>query len=361
MKELPPFVSNPIKTEGHFAVGIKGSGKSALGENIAATHYRHRYIICDLLDGNDFEAAFWGIPGSKGGCYPTLLVHPPWYEVTLKNGMFSHIKPISSEEGLKKILKIAKQERRIVTMACKLWRRGTVGNLLKEWLFDLPDITSRVKSRIFVLMREVGSYAFSQLKIFPELEDEFRRALVYLFRESRHHEISFFFDAHRLVDLHRSIRVLCDRSHIKLSSREMIPNEKQWVFQEIKSWREKFARKAWKTRETLYPRIQKLWAREFYGVGPFEELRPVYKFQMAPFRHKRPSDVFEDITGFHFKYDATKEEEFVRQNEMKKAPKKELIYIAMLQNPGATDGEIARRVDCSRPYVTQIRNAIRTA
>lgn len=358
MKLLPPVVCNPKNTEGIFAVGIKGAGKSALGEAIAAQHYLQHYIICDFLDGNDFEAAFWGIPGPKGFCYPTLLVHPPWYKITANNGKFSHIKPICSEIGLKKILECARDERRIITMACALWRQGTVGNLLKDWLFQLPEIAPQINNRIFVLMREVGSYAFSQLRIFPELEDEFRRGLIWLFREGRHHEISFFFDAHRLVDLHRSIRTLCDRTLIKLSSREMIPDEKQWVFQELENWRDKFGMRNWKLREALYPPIQKLWPSEFYSVGPFEELQPKLQFHMAPFRHKRPSDNFQRITGFQFKYDAAKEEEYTRQEEMKAAPKKEAVYIEMLRNPAASDSEISRIVGCSQSYVTRIRHSL---
>lgn len=362
IRRFPKFVADPSKTEGHFGVGIKGSGKSALGEKIAEVHHWNGYIVFDGLDGNDMEAAFWGIPGPSGLCYNTLLVHPPWYSIKLTDPRFSHIKPISSEIGLLPILKKAEVERRIITIACHLWKRGTVGNLLKDWLFEITEVAPRLDRPIFILMREVGSYAFSQLRIFPELEDEFRRALIWCFREARHHNVSFFFDAHRYIDLHKSIRSLCDHKHVKLSSKEMLPAELHWMFSHVKEWREKlFSRKRWKFREQTYPRVQKLYPNELYSVGHFEELRPIYKFSMASFHHKRPRDDFERITGFRFKFDAAKYDQHMKAEEVERAPKKLRVLQALIKYPEATDIKIAEIVKCSHQYVSMVRREARAS
>lgn len=357
-RDIPDIVADPSKTAGHFGVGIKGSGKSALGERIAEKHYHHGYIIFDGLDGNDIESGFWAVPGPSGRYYPTLLVIPPWYDARTSNPRYNHVKPISSEAGLLQILKTAEAEHRIITMCCKLWPRGTVGNVLKEWLFQVTEIAPRLDHPIFVLMREVGSYAFSQLRIFPELEDEFRRALIWTFREARHHNVSFYFDAHRYIDLHKSIRSLCDFTHIKLSSKEMIPKEKQWVFQEVKDWRERlYSRKRWRTREKTYPRIQKLWTNEFYTTGYFEELRPIHKFQMGTFRHKDPNDDFEKITGFVFKFDKGKYEKHMEE-DMKRAPKKEIILKIKAKHPDITVTEMHHITGFSKSYISEVFSEI---
>lgn len=353
INRFPKFIADPQKTEGHFGIGVKGSGKSALGEAIAEIHHHNGFIVFDGLDGNDLEAGFWGIPGPHGIYYPTLLVIPPWYEAHLTKPQYSHIKPISSETGLLPIFQKAEAENRIITMCCKLWPRGTVGNLLKDWLFEMPEVAPRLAKPIFVLMREVGSYAFSQLRIFPELEDEFRRSLIWLFREGRHHNISFYFDAHRYVDLHKSVRTLCDHKHIKLSSREMIPAELQWIFGAIKEWRERFPRRAWKLRERCYPRIQKLYPNEVYSTSHFEELRPIYKFQMASFHHKEPRDSFEKITGFRFKFDRGKFEKEMEE-DMTRAPKKQIILMLKAKHPAVTVTEMHRRTGFSKSYISEV-------
>jgi len=358
-KDIPNIVADPSKTAGHFGVGVKGSGKSALGERIAEKHYHHGYIVFDGLDGNDIESGFWAVPGPSGRYYPTLLVIPPWYEAKLTNPHYSHVKPISSEVGLLPILQKAEAEHRIITMCCRLWPRGTVGNVLKEWLFEMTEVAPRLNHPVFVLMREIGSYAFSQLRIFPELEDAFRRSLIWLFREGRHHNISFYFDAHRYIDLHKSIRALCDFTHIKLSSKEMIPKEKQWVFEEIKEWREKVPPKRWKLRERTYPRIQKLWANEFYTTGYFEELRPVHKFHMANFHHKNPRDNFEKITGFTFKFDHALFQAYLEEEKQKKTPKRELVFMLLLKYPNLPNYRIAELAKCDPSYVGKLKTRIK--
>lgn len=359
IKDIPDYAIDTSRFEGHMGVGLKGSGKSALGERIAELHYRKGFIIFDGLDGNDWESAYWAVPGPSGNYYKTLLVIPPWYEVKGPNPEFSHIKPIKSDVGLETILKTAKEEDRVVTVGCKLWKRGTVGNVLKDWLFDMPDIAESVDAPIFILMREVGSYAFSQLKIFPDLEDEFRRALIYLFREARHHGIGFYFDAHRLVDMIKGVRVLCDHTHLKQSNARMVPSDLHWVFDQIEEQRQKFTRRAWKLRERRYPRLPKIYPNEFYSVSQEEVARPVVRFKMATFHHKRPRDNFLKRTGFFFKYLPEVEQKHMEEIKKAKAPKREQVLRFLAMFPTATNQEAANYAECDPSYVQQIKTSIR--
>ena len=357
--ELPSHAIDTTRFEGHLGVGLKDSGKSALGERIAELHQQKGFLIFDGLDGSDWESAYWGIAGPSGNFYKTLLVIPPWYEVKGPNPEYSHIKPISSDVGLETILKTAKEEDRIVTVGCRLWRRGTVGNVLKDWLCDMPDAAERVDIPIFILMREVGSYAFSQLKIFPELEDEFRRALIFLFRHARHFGIGFYFDAHRLVDLIKGVRVLCDHTHLKKCNTRMIPPDLNWLSDHIEEQRQKIPKRGWKLRDRTYPRLTKLYPQEFYSISQEEIVHPVVRFKMATFHHKRPRDNFLKRTGFYFKYLPDIEQKYTEELKKAKAPKREQVFRFLAAFPTASNIEVADYAECDPSYVAQIKGSIR--
>ncbi len=305
-RQVPKFgqfdinTMNPKAHEGHIVIGEKGGGKSALGEAMAIEMYKRGVIIFDAIDANDNESQFYAIPKTQREiCFPTLLIHPPTYDVQVPD-KWGHIRPMCSDEGLLKILTTAKADRRIVSMACLLWPRGTVGKVLSDWFFQFPTVQRKLKHHVFLFMREVGHYAFSQLRVFKEVEDQFRAAATYIVKEGRHHRITFFFDLQRAVDLYKGIRTLCDHIHIKRSAKSMIPKELEWVFPAIEEARERFSPEDYLKRAQLFPLIQKLWKREYYSLDKSEEIRPVRRFRMAGFRHKTPSDDFEDLTGVQF-------------------------------------------------------------
>lgn len=339
---------NPNAYHGHMVIGEKEAGKSALGEAMAIEMYRQGVVVFDAIDANDGESLFYAVPRHKQTiCYPTLLVHPSTYDIEIPTN-FGHIRPMRSSEGLLKILQTAKKEHRIITMACMLWPMGTVGKVLADWFFEFPKVQRVFKHHIFLFMREIGHYAFSQLRVFKEVEDRFRAAATYIMKEGRHHRITFFFDLQRAVDLYKGIRTLCDHIHIKRSGRSMIPSELEWVLKTIEDNREDVKAKfQGNTFFKLFPRIQRLWKREYYSLGRAEEVAPVRRFRMAPFRHKTPTDDFTDITGVQFIRNEVPEE-----SETLSAEEYEVLLSSKLRREGVSLAAIARASPLDTPYNT---------
>jgi hypothetical protein len=348
--QFPKEVVDTKSYQGHVTVGDKGAGKSAKGEAVAEDFHHAGVVVCDLIDANDGEALFWGIPHRKtGNYYPTLLIHPPTYEVNHTRG-YHHIKPMCSDQGLYNILKTAKKEKRIVTVACWLWQSGTVGNMLGDWFFQFPDVQRRFKSHVLLLMREIGNYAFSQLRVFEKLEKKMRQATILLMREGRHHQITFYFDLQRAIDLYKGVRVLCDHTHIKKSNTRMLPAELKWVTEEIKTKRERMDTKGgihWREREEIYPKLSSMFPRQYYSLGTADKITPVRNFRMANFHHKRPEDRFEDITGIQFKRLRYEEEEYIMPPEVF-----EVIQGATLIREGVTYAALTRASPINTPYST---------
>lgn len=349
-KIIPPEVADITKSEGHLTVGAKGAGKSAFGEFLAEYYKQHGYIIFDGLDANDFESLGWAIKGRYGDFYRILLIHPPTWEVSFPDGRFNHIKPMCSDEGLETVLTTAKNEDRVIVMACKLWRYGTVGNVLAQWIMDLPTVAEQLNTPVFLLLREVGHYAFSALKVFPELEDRFKKSLTYVMKEGRHFRIAFFFDLQRAIDLYKAIRVLCDHIHIKRSSIRMLPKELEWVPQEIDKWRDKFSNKFWKQRERKFPPISRLYPREYYSITDADEIHPVRSSRMPTFWHKNPKDQFAKWTNMRLVRTTIPDESEMGMT----AEEAEAAWAKRLREEGVPVAVLARTSVLGTPYSTMM-------
>jgi len=339
--------------EGICISGLKGWGKSALAEVLAEEYFLRGWLVMDVLGAPDWESCFWAVPGPRGFYYKTLLIHPPRYELRHTDAVtWGHIKFMASDTPLEEILQTAKNEDRVITTA-SLWPHGSISQLLTPWFFELIEIAHKLKNPIFLVLKE-AHMAFSHLKVFDKLETKFRASLLNLFRSGRHHEIGFCLDLQRMVSLYKEIRDLTDKTILKRNTQRSVPRELEFVFSELDEIRETFHRRQWRLRERNYPLIQKLWPSECYCLGSDGQVLPVVRTPLPRFWHKKPKDRFLEITGIQVVKRGDGEFTVELLEEEALPPVKEQIYRCAIEHPDWGMRQIAREVDCSHSYVSEV-------
>jgi len=327
--------------------GLRGSGKSALLEVLAEQHHLKGRIVLDLFAPRNFEESFYVLPGAYGVCFPIVMVHPPQVELHFTDPRFARlIKPMVSTTPLQEILETAERLEAIVTVPSKLWPPGRVLTLLTQWLWALLDVADRVKTPLCVCFRE-ASVAFSQYKVFPDQETDFKRALIWYHRHARHHRTTVLTDIQRSVDMVKTMRSIMDRYHIKRSPKGLVPDEYKWALTEIREIREKFPPRLWKDREMNFPKIPKLYPREFYAFQSDDQLRCVERNSLPIHRHKSPYDNFLRLTGLVVKQIGEWEETDGKKGKSLERP----IWKMKMKHPEWSNRAIAKELECSHSTV----------
>jgi hypothetical protein len=331
---------------GIAVMGMRDSGKSAFLEWAGEQYYQHGWIICDLFDAGDYENLFWCVKDRKR--YPILLLHPRYVDVEAPD---DYVKPVPDDTRLSQVLREADEERRVVCLSPGFYRGEDYWETLARILWVLPEVNrDQVKRNILVLLRESSNIAFSHLRIY-RAESQTRKAILRFMRVSRHYRTGFIFDAQRLTDIYKAIRVLIDRIIVKKTPPYTLPEELQFIHRSIEERRAEAAQtigmdNAWR----LYPPISALYPHEFYAVWPdgfFTKLTN----PLPSFRHKQPEDSFTELSGvrFTFKQPAQQQQAVKPDREARRLER--VSTIMALKQKGLSYEEIGRQLGISKSAV----------
>jgi len=298
------------KYEGVIITGDKGSGKSVLGEVITERFYNDGRLILDLFDAGEFESCFWAIPFKKS--YPLVVVYPPSNLMDTSRCEYD-IKPMCDTEGLEKIIQVAIEEKRIITLAGALYELDDLLFVLSEWLRQLKDLLRDEfpKTECLVFIREAANVVFSKYKI-TENQTYTQKALLSFLRVARHIRTSYIFDTQRYEDLYAGHIYHFPKRIIKKTT-----NLSPYLLQYNELINQVYP--AAKVLKKRLPNIQYLRRNEFYlGYGNVVPNYPLLHTNPMPsFHHKKPEDNFLQLTNIKVtKTDFARNTEFLNKRQV---------------------------------------------
>jgi len=245
------------------------------------------------------------------------------------------IKTVNDDTPLKDILVMAHRERRIC-----IFNRGfyvdqkDAYRRLAKMLNELPYLVIKkaVPSEISLAlgMRELGNIAPSGLKgMVGNYETNTKREIQTLIREARHVRTVMIGDFQRSSDIARSISAQRDFIIFKRSTRDLIPEDYEWLYDKIENERAQAAYLGEWGRHVSLVSISQLKHWQSYIVFPDRhyELR---SHMMASFRHKRPHDNWAELADCDIEYQDKKTgldnlEKSIKTKQEKLEKKKEKI------------------------------------
>jgi len=339
-------------------LGLRGSGKSYLGEVLLEKFYRAGFTCLDLWAAPNLENCFWifSKKGSKN-CIPVTILAPetfiiPEARVDRFNGKYitkeelvkfvtlsSPTKKTDSDQN-KRILEIltktiieCRDHQRILVFNPYMFPNETemfrtleilVRNLdrISNKHFDAwePEdvgkkseekmtIQERTHHKMCFIIREFGELAPARLKGDKSGESTLiKKALLKFVRLARHSNINGIIDYQNASDVDSSIRNQIDIWLIKRWTRELGGNIFAYVFNHIQKIKDRFFDKNGYSKRTFeianseLPPIEKLSQKYYYFVksGNIPKLRKVEELGI---RHKEPDDKWWKLTDIPIEFD----------------------------------------------------------
>jgi len=339
-------------------LGIRGSGKSVLGEALLERYYERGYTCLDLWSAPNLENAFW-IFAKKGHKkrIPVTILAPesfimPEARVDRFNGKFvytreSLVKFVKLPTPTKKadsevndrILEIlintiieCRNKRRILVFNQFMFPNETEMFIVLEILMrnlitisdnyfksikpeevgvktkdDMDDKDKNYHKMCF-LIRESAELAPAMLKGDKSGEStRIKKALLKFVRLARHSNIDGILDYQNASDLSAPIRNQIDIWFVKRWTKELGGEHFDYVFRSVKEKRDRifnemgYNDEAFMFADSACPPIEKLTYYWFYVVksGDTPRLKRVPELHI---RHKEPDDKWWDITEIPIKF-----------------------------------------------------------
>lgn len=267
------------------------------------------------------------------------------------------IKTIDDHTPLKEIIELTARENRVCIFNRGFYQdQRDAYRTLARFLKELPFLILRgslPEKSIVLGMREAGQIAPSGLKgMKGDYETEVKRQLQTYIREARHLRTVLVLDFQRASDIAKSISSQRDFLFIKRSTRDLIPDDYQWLFENIEGrrWRAGYEFN-FEIDEDL-PSITRLKHWESYVLFPdrhYEKRTHI----MADFHHKIPSDSWPRDANCQIFYLDKKEVEKVpaekkikelREKQAKRAQLEETLKEAdRLHEDGVSWQELAKK------------------
>ncbi len=339
-------------------LGVRGSGKSVLGEALLERYYDKGYTCLDLWSAPNMENAFWILAkeGHKKR-FPITILAPesfiiPEPQVDKFNGKHTH-----TRESLVKFVKLPTPTKKAdsevndrileilinTIIECRVRRRILVFNqfmfpnetemfivleILMRNLITISNNHFKAKTpeevgvekkddmlpkdknyhKMCFLVRESAELAPAMLKGDKSGEStRIKKALLKFVRLARHSNIDGILDYQNASDLSSPIRNQIDIWFVKRWTKELGGEYFDYVFKSVKQKRDRifnemgFNDEAFMFADSVCPPIEKLTYFWFYVVksGDTPRLKKVPELHI---RHKEPDDKWWDITEIPIKF-----------------------------------------------------------
>ncbi len=206
-----------------FAMGIRGSGKSMLLEQIGTEFLFYGHKIIDLFGSRDGEGLAW-LRSPYSTDDNTLLLHGDNIDVTCK----------WDEKKASNFTIADMQKYDIVVSSSPLY------NGFSDEFTNAGHITDRISFRYswkqlyYLIAREASSLYYSRLKI-ADNQIEAKNQMVYLLREARHMGIALGLDTLRYYAIDIDIRKLSDYTFIKSQGVDGLSDEIKFLYKYFKT------------------------------------------------------------------------------------------------------------------------------
>lgn len=340
-------------------LGIRGSGKSWLGESLLMKYFNAGYTVLDLWSAPNLENCYWifAKEGHKKRIPITILAPEsfilPRFEVDKFNEKFTH-----SRQPLVKFVKLVTPTKKTDTeqnekildtlihtvIECREKRRILVFNpymfpnesemfrVLEILMRNLVTISNNYFDKIqpesigktsesqltqqeknhhklAFLIREFGEVAPARLKGDKSGESTLiKKALLKFVRVSRHYNIDGIIDYQNASDVDSSIRNQINLWMIKTWTPELAGESFDYVFNQVNGIRKGILESDGFTNESMlyanhnFPPIERMTQKYYYFIkrGQTPILREVPQLNI---KHKEPSDKWWLITGIPIKWD----------------------------------------------------------
>lgn len=321
----------------YWICGSRGGGKSASGERIWEIYYRNGYVVLDWWGSIDLENLFACIPGkldkdrkndphARSVGYPVLIIHPRSMSITPMNPLCRcgvplavHsaetkckrpsplIETITDDTPLKDILVKAYKGRRICIFNKGLYQdEREAYRVMARFLRELPALVIQnvIPSSISMVLflRELGNIAPSGLhNVAGGFETATKRAIQGLIREARHLRIVMVGDFQRSADVARSIASQRDYILVKRTTRDLLPDDYQWLYDAVHYKRAEARYKMDFENYYNMPSLSNLQPWQAYVVHPDNHFELI-SLHMAGFKHKKPDDTWAALANCEVRY-----------------------------------------------------------
>lgn len=317
--KVDPVIALPPRHPAYSIIGKKGSGKSALVEDMGEGYWWLDQVILDWNGAFDLESLHWCVKGEpwrdkkgrqrEGRSYPILLILPSNKIITTDGRqiprpdtkeMVTAVKTISDSEPLEKILQICYSERRVCVFSIYLYKDPTKGQYkLADMLKALP-VVMRDKMPDYVncclLLRELADIGSNKMKTFAGgAERETKRNLALFFRQARHARTTIIADMQNPDDVYGAIEAQEDFILVKRLNRHHVPLKLQWLINDIEN-RRSWAASHFILNRMPYVSVDHLSKNSYYCIWP-EGHYTLEHNRMPRFRHHATDDNAKKLAG----------------------------------------------------------------
>ena len=202
----------------YFAQGVRGSGKSALLENIAMKHMEKNAVILDCFASADGENLAW--------------LRAPFIKdlnVCLLKGENVDVETVYDVKQVENLSlnDLEKYDVIISSRPCFLNKDHEFYSVGK--LTNLLYRRFHYKRLICLLAREASNLWYSRIKI-SETQSDSKAEAIYLLRESRHFGISLLLDSLRYLSIDKDVRSLTDFLFLKAEGVDGLDDDLRFLY-----------------------------------------------------------------------------------------------------------------------------------
>jgi len=291
----PPLVDLE-KYEAIMISGMRGSGKSTKGEKILEAFHKHGRVCISLTEAPfSYESMYMAIPRTGQEPIPVIYITPKDCGIDYPSDL--DIAVMDEETPIKKVLNVAKNEKRMIIFCHSLW--GPDGEQraykrLAKWITEMCLVQRTLRMDMAVLIREIEIQTYARLKSGRSSKD-LKSALIDLVRLARSsYRISVIADLQLAGDMDRAMRGQLDKWLICCQDPEDMPKSMTWIHKKVESNRS-LLRGVPRIRDRLFPSLTYLYPSEAYYVIRRKRKFSKLEFEMPSHRHKREKD---DLTDF---------------------------------------------------------------